>query len=260
MAVAVRLAHYYAARALAGEIRSASGACRRSPGPERPQSRYPLAEPLRTRPERTGREAPGREGKEAAGTTPLAVHISSSLLRARKAPREREGSMPPQNAPKEVRATVACPYQNAITRSAHQNAATDPMPYAGSRHDHAGQVNLGRLIRSTTTRDAPTNRSWPTSTPTLKNSKASGMPKRPKAAAGSDGPYSRQGQAADLAEPGHPASAAEPVWQRGRSVLWPVRYSSISHAAPRPSLIAHTTKLCPRRQSPAAYTPSTLVA
>ena len=35
---------------------------------------------------------------------------------------------------------------------------------------------------------------------------------------------------------------------------------SHSRAAPRPSLIAHTTRLCPRRMSPAAKTPGTLVA
>ena len=40
----------------------------------------------------------------------------------------------------------------------------------------------------------------------------------------------------------------------------PMRYSSTARAAPRPSLIAQTTRLWPRRQSPAAKTPSTLVA
>src|SRR5579884_3787733 len=40
----------------------------------------------------------------------------------------------------------------------------------------------------------------------------------------------------------------------------PIRYRSHSRAAPRPSLIAHTTRLWPRRMSPAANTPGTLVA
>ena len=40
----------------------------------------------------------------------------------------------------------------------------------------------------------------------------------------------------------------------------PVRYSSTFTAASRPSAIAQTTRLCPRRISPAAKTPSTLVA
>ena len=35
---------------------------------------------------------------------------------------------------------------------------------------------------------------------------------------------------------------------------------STACAAPRPSAIAHTTRLCPRRASPAAKTPGTLVA
>jgi len=40
----------------------------------------------------------------------------------------------------------------------------------------------------------------------------------------------------------------------------PIKYRSISRAAPRPSLMAQTTRLCPRRMSPAAKTPGTLVA
>ena len=40
----------------------------------------------------------------------------------------------------------------------------------------------------------------------------------------------------------------------GRSVR-PIRYRSHSRAAPRPSLMAQTTRLWPRRQSPAAKTP-----
>ncbi len=39
----------------------------------------------------------------------------------------------------------------------------------------------------------------------------------------------------------------------------PIRYRSTSRAAARPSLIAHTTRLWPRRMSPAAKTPLTLV-
>ncbi|OMJ09880.1 hypothetical protein AYI70_g10668 [Smittium culicis] len=39
----------------------------------------------------------------------------------------------------------------------------------------------------------------------------------------------------------------------------PIRNSSISRAAWRPSFIPHTTRLCPRLQSPAAYTFSTFV-
>ena len=46
---------------------------------------------------------------------------------------------------------------------------------------------------------------------------------------------------------------------QGRRVR-PIRNRSHSRAAPRPSLMAHTTRLWPRRQSPAAYTPLTLVA
>ena len=44
----------------------------------------------------------------------------------------------------------------------------------------------------------------------------------------------------------------------GRSVE-PMRNLSHSLAAPRPSLKAHTTRLWPRRQSPAANTPGMLV-
>src|SRR6266852_5121139 len=44
----------------------------------------------------------------------------------------------------------------------------------------------------------------------------------------------------------------------GKLVL-PMRKRSHSRAAPRPSLKAHTTRLWPRRQSPAAKTPLTLV-
>ena len=40
---------------------------------------------------------------------------------------------------------------------------------------------------------------------------------------------------------------------------YPIRKRSHSRAAPRPSLIAQTTRLWPRRQSPAAKTPATLV-
>src|SRR3990172_9481665 len=47
--------------------------------------------------------------------------------------------------------------------------------------------------------------------------------------------------------------------RQGRLVS-PIRYRSHSRAAPRPSWIAHTTRLWPRRISPAAKTPSTLVA
>ena len=43
----------------------------------------------------------------------------------------------------------------------------------------------------------------------------------------------------------------------GRSVL-PIRYRSHSRAAPRPSLMAQTIRLCPRRQSPAVNTPSNI--
>jgi hypothetical protein len=39
----------------------------------------------------------------------------------------------------------------------------------------------------------------------------------------------------------------------------PIKYRSHSRAARRPSLMAQTTKLWPRRMSPAAKTPSTLV-
>ena len=38
--------------------------------------------------------------------------------------------------------------------------------------------------------------------------------------------------------------------------VYPIRYSSISAAASRPSLIAQTTRDCPRRISPTAKTPS----
>src|SRR5262249_20985390 len=41
---------------------------------------------------------------------------------------------------------------------------------------------------------------------------------------------------------------------QGKSV-WPIKNRSHSRAAPRPSLKAHTTRLWPRRQSPAAKTP-----
>src|SRR5580658_6725877 len=41
------------------------------------------------------------------------------------------------------------------------------------------------------------------------------------------------------------------------SLLDPIRYWSIPRAAWRPSLIAHTTRDCPRRISPAAKTPGT---
>ena len=44
------------------------------------------------------------------------------------------------------------------------------------------------------------------------------------------------------------------------SWLTPVRNSSTARAAPRPSLMAQTTSDWPRRQSPAANTPGTLVA
>jgi hypothetical protein len=47
--------------------------------------------------------------------------------------------------------------------------------------------------------------------------------------------------------------------QRG-SVDEPIRYSSTALAHWRPSRIAHTTRLCPRRMSPAAKTFGTLVA
>src|SRR5262245_62531159 len=40
----------------------------------------------------------------------------------------------------------------------------------------------------------------------------------------------------------------------------PINHRSHSLAAPRPSLIAHTTRLWPRRMSPAAKTPGMLVA
>jgi len=43
------------------------------------------------------------------------------------------------------------------------------------------------------------------------------------------------------------------------NVVWPIKCLSISRAASRPSLIAHTTKDCPRRQSPAAKILSPLV-
>lgn len=43
------------------------------------------------------------------------------------------------------------------------------------------------------------------------------------------------------------------------NVVLPIRKRSHSRAAPRPSLIAQTTRLCPRRMSPATNTPSTLV-
>src|SRR5258707_11040722 len=45
---------------------------------------------------------------------------------------------------------------------------------------------------------------------------------------------------------------------QGRFV-WPIRKWSHSRAAPRPSLKAQTTRLWPRRQSPAAKTPLILV-
>src|SRR5205814_3440351 len=42
--------------------------------------------------------------------------------------------------------------------------------------------------------------------------------------------------------------------------LEPIRNRSIARAAPRPSLMAHTTSDCPRRQSPQAKTLGRLVA
>jgi len=62
-----------------------------------------------------------------------------------------------------------------------------------------------------------------------------------------------------------PAVRPSPRWRapsrecdQGRSVL-PMRYLSHSLATARPSLIAHTTRLWPRRQSPAAKTPFSAV-
>ena len=50
-----------------------------------------------------------------------------------------------------------------------------------------------------------------------------------------------------------------PTLQRGRSLV-PIKKASTACAAWRPSRIAHTTRLCPRRMSPAANTRLTLVA
>ena len=55
--------------------------------------------------------------------------------------------------------------------------------------------------------------------------------------------------------PGRPST----IDQRGSS-LEPIRNWSTERAACRPSRIAQTTRLCPRRISPAANTPGTLVA
>lgn len=55
------------------------------------------------------------------------------------------------------------------------------------------------------------------------------------------------------------ATAATPRHQRGNS-LSPIKNSSTERAAWRPSRIAHTTRLWPRRMSPAANTLFTLVA
>ena len=56
----------------------------------------------------------------------------------------------------------------------------------------------------------------------------------------------------------HRASARARRTIHGRLVV-PMRKRSHSRAAPRPSLIAQTTRLWPRRQSPAAKMPGTLV-
>lgn len=57
---------------------------------------------------------------------------------------------------------------------------------------------------------------------------------------------------------GFPVEASVAAQDYGKLVS-PMRKRSHSLAAPRPSLIAHTTKLWPRRQSPAAKIPGTLV-
>ena len=58
----------------------------------------------------------------------------------------------------------------------------------------------------------------------------------------------------------HTARAEPMVMSGAGRALTPIRYSSIARAAPRPSLMAQTTSDWPRRQSPAANTPGTLVA
>jgi len=57
----------------------------------------------------------------------------------------------------------------------------------------------------------------------------------------------------------HEARTAAQNNLRKGSSEYPIRYESTAWAAARPSLMAQTTRLCPRRMSPAAKTPSTLL-
>src|SRR5690606_34908913 len=71
-------------------------------------------------------------------------------------------------------------------------------------------------------------------------------------------PHARRNERGVRTSCASPTPSSSGARRYGSSVV-PIRYRSHSRAAPRPSLIAQTTKLCPRRQSPAANTPSRLV-
>ena len=65
--------------------------------------------------------------------------------------------------------------QNLTTRAIVQYAATAPIAYAGSLQAQGARSRPSRRRAATTPTARPTNASCPTSTPTLKNSSASGI-------------------------------------------------------------------------------------
>ena len=107
--------------------------------------------------------------RRAARLSPLEALTNGLTLSPRRAPRRVRGCQ------EEPRETLDYGAANAAIRSMTQNIATAPIEYAGTASAHRGHVFGIFVNRKNSPSTAATNTNCPISTPTLKNSSATGI-------------------------------------------------------------------------------------